>query len=93
MINADIEIILALVLLVGTLISFILEKVSVDMTAITLLGIILFLSSLSCQTNGGFLISIPKNQNIKLQKDMELNKNIWEIGEINSKYNEKINII
>ena len=45
------------------------------------------------QTNGGFLISIPKNQNIKLQKDMELNKNIWEIGEINSKYNEKINII
>ena len=45
------------------------------------------------QTNGGFLISIPKNQNIKLQKDMELNKNIWETGEINSKYNEKINII
>ena len=45
------------------------------------------------QTNGGFLISIPKNQNIKFQNDMKLNKNIWEIGEINSKYNEKINII
>ena len=65
MINADIEIILALVLLVGTLISFILEKVSVDMTAITLLGIILFLSSLSFSENWPKLteiISVFSNQ-------------------------------
>jgi len=40
-----------------------------------------------------FLFQYLKTKNIKLQKDMELNKNIWEIGEINSKYNEKINII
>ena len=45
------------------------------------------------QTNGGLLISIPKDQEIKSSKNITINKDIWEIGEINSKYNEKINII
>ena len=45
------------------------------------------------QTNGGLLIAIPKDQEIKSSKNMKVNEDIWEIGEINTKYNEKINII
>ena len=45
------------------------------------------------QTNGGLLIAIPKDQEIKPYKNMKVNEDIWEIGEINTKYNEKINII
>ena len=45
------------------------------------------------QTNGGLLIAIPKDQEIKPSKNMKVNEDIWEIGEINTKYNEKINII
>ena len=45
------------------------------------------------QTNGGFLIAIPNNENLIFSDDLRLGHNIWEIGEINSEYNEKINII
>ena len=46
------------------------------------------------QTSGGLLISIPKSKNIntvEIKKTMGLE--LWEIGEINTKYIEKINII
>ena len=32
-------------------------------------------------------------QEIKSSNHMKVNEDIWEIGEINTKYNEKINII
>ena len=47
----DWETILAFALLLCTLISFILEKVSVDVTALTLLGIILVLAGLNISPN------------------------------------------
>ena len=46
------------------------------------------------QTSGGLLISLPSEVNVNLEevkKDYKID--VWEIGEINSKYNEKINII
>ena len=46
------------------------------------------------QTSGGLLISLPKNANIE---NKEVNEkygiDVWEIGEITTQYNEKINII
>ena len=36
---------------------------------------------------------INKGKEIKSSKNMKVNEDIWEIGEINTKYNEKINII
>ena len=46
------------------------------------------------QTSGGLLISLPDkaNTNLKETKD-NYGIDIWEIGEINTQYNEKINII
>jgi len=46
------------------------------------------------QTSGGLLIAVPKDQNIdivEIKKSMGLE--LWEIGEINTDYIEKINII
>jgi selenium donor protein len=46
------------------------------------------------QTSGGLLISIPSQSSINSKEVKEkYGIDIWEIGEINSEYNEKINII
>ena len=46
------------------------------------------------QTSGGLLISLPGNSAINPKEVKETyGIDIWEIGEINTKYNEKINII
>ena len=46
------------------------------------------------QTSGGLLISIPEIQKIKKQEIKEnFGLELWEIGEINTEYIEKINII
>ena len=36
---------------------------------------------------------MPKDQEVKSSNKITINKDIWEIGKIKSKYNEKINII
>jgi len=46
------------------------------------------------QTSGGLLISLPKNVNIETKEVNEkYGIDVWEIGEITTQYNEKINII
>ena len=46
------------------------------------------------QTSGGLLISIPEIQKIKKEEIKEnFGLELWEIGEINTEYIEKINII
>ena len=46
------------------------------------------------QTSGGLLISLPSNANIKPKEIKEkYGIDLWEIGEITTQYNEKINII
>ena len=46
------------------------------------------------QTSGGLLIAIPKDQNIDIVEIKEsMGLELWEIGEINTDYIEKINII
>ena len=46
------------------------------------------------QTSGGLLIAIPKDQNIDIAEIKEsMSLELWEIGEINTDYIEKINII
>ena len=46
------------------------------------------------QTSGGLLISIPSQSTINIKEVKEnYGIDVWEIGEINSEYNEKINII
>ena len=46
------------------------------------------------QTSGGLLISLPNNVNIKSKEVKEkYGIDVWEIGEITTQYNEKINII
>ena len=46
------------------------------------------------QTSGGLLISLPNNVNIESKEIKEKHGiDVWEIGEINTQYNEKINII
>ena len=46
------------------------------------------------QTSGGLLISLPKNANIETKEVNEkYGIDVWEIGEITTQYNEKINII
>ena len=46
------------------------------------------------QTSGGLLISLPSNSAINPKEVKQTyGIDIWEIGEINTKYNEKINII
>ena len=46
------------------------------------------------QTSGGLLISLPNNVNIESKEVKEkYGIDVWEIGEITTQYNEKINII
>jgi len=46
------------------------------------------------QTSGGLLISLPNNVNIDSKEVKEkYGIDVWEIGEITTQYNEKINII
>jgi selenide,water dikinase len=46
------------------------------------------------QTSGGLLIAVPKDQNIDIVEIKEsMGLELWEIGEINTDYIEKINII
>ena len=46
------------------------------------------------QTSGGLLISLPNNLNIESKEVKEkYGIDVWEIGEITTQYNEKINII
>jgi selenide,water dikinase len=46
------------------------------------------------QTSGGLLISLPDKGNINLKEARDnYGIDIWEIGEITTQYNEKINII
>ena len=46
------------------------------------------------QTSGGLLISLPNNVNIDSKEVIEkYGIDVWEIGEITTQYNEKINII
>ena len=46
------------------------------------------------QTSGGLLISLPNNVNIESKQVKEkYGIDVWEIGEITTQYNEKINII
>ncbi len=46
------------------------------------------------QTSGGLLISLPDKRNINLKEARDnYGIDIWEIGEITTQYNEKINII
>ncbi len=46
------------------------------------------------QTSGGLLISLPDKANINLKEARDnYGIDIWEIGEITTQYNEKINII
>ena len=46
------------------------------------------------QTSGGLLISLPNNVNIESKEVKEkYGIDVWEIGEITTQYNEKINIV
>ena len=46
------------------------------------------------QTSGGLLISLPNNVNIESKEVKEkYGIDVWEIGELTTQYNEKINII
>ena len=46
------------------------------------------------QTSGGLLISIPQSQKIDITEiKATMGLELWEIGEINTEYIEKINII
>jgi len=46
------------------------------------------------QTSGGLLVSVPKDEQVDIELVKEtMGVELWEIGQINSEYIEKINII